>query len=122
MDEFLKNDLGFTDYEIEKRKHIGNFIHIFSHIRQTLSVEHIIVKGNSSKIQKKKRNVKWMESKSIDDAAISKIVRKCLDLLNKKPSKQTKSPSKAKKKDTPTKLDQKSGKQTLMSAFVTKKQ
>jgi len=45
VDKYLREVLGMRDFTAEKRTWVGEVVHIFSHIRQTLCIEHMVVSG-----------------------------------------------------------------------------
>jgi len=46
MDEYLKNELKVSGFKVEERAWVGEVVHIFSHIKQTLRVEYMAVSGD----------------------------------------------------------------------------
>ncbi|KAJ3416237.1 hypothetical protein HDV05_002527 [Chytridiales sp. JEL 0842] len=83
--------------ESVERKDVGSALHIFSHVRRTLLVEHLIIRGEIStpkdsdkKSKEEIRPSKWMTEEEMLKDAIPATLKKALDLL--------KSPSAAKQK------------------------
>ena len=71
-----------------ERRFVGAISHQFTHIDQTLLVEHVKVKcSNQSKYtalqeQKSKQNLRWLTKEQLKTSAISKSVIKCFELIS----------------------------------------
>jgi hypothetical protein len=86
MDEVAANSF-------PERSYVGETLHIFTHIRQTLKVEWLcatVVDENVDEEDKtesegkdQEANVRWVEEKALESAAISKGMKKCKELVDK---------------------------------------
>ncbi len=108
LDAYIADHLGLRRLVVQQRVHIGTVTHLFSHIKQTLSVEWMQVsKFDSEAVEQKMR---WVTEAELTEAAISKGVQKCFDLLTK-----FKKPSKSKSSKASKSIDQKQ--KSILSFF-----
>lgn len=82
---------------IDHYSEVGETSHLFTHIKQKLIVDLIVIHSNHIKSlpsPKESHNVRWLSFSELEDAALSKGMRKCLDLAvshlsNRNRTKQT---------------------------------
>jgi A/G-specific adenine glycosylase len=71
--------------EISLRHDLGETSHIFSHIRQTLHAEFVLVKSKGSRVPKgdgDSRPLRWLSEEALADSAVATQMRKVLKLAS----------------------------------------
>ena len=133
--EFFKKEFNIDfslDDKFNKYFQIGETSHLFTHIKQKLIIDLISVHPNNQSDINNNNNTRWLTYSELDEAALSKGMRKCLKLVQQhySPNNAKKSEGKTKKtKSAPQKLTkakdhkkeekigEKKGKQALLSQF-----
>ncbi|GFR16000.1 adenine DNA glycosylase [Trichonephila clavata] len=86
----LVKELGIPNSLLSSKKHVGEVIHLFSHIHTTYIVEHLVL-NNSVKIESSEKEGMWVTLDEIKTGAVSTAMKKVLALVKKsdiKPMKQ----------------------------------
>ncbi|XP_078657921.1 adenine DNA glycosylase-like isoform X1 [Branchiostoma floridae x Branchiostoma belcheri] len=79
IDSYLKETLGLTFEDVEKRTHVGEVVHIFSHIHQTYIVETFDVEHDGQDGvtgNKEAPPCRWVTRSELQGAALSTAMRK----------------------------------------------
>ncbi|XP_022991840.1 adenine DNA glycosylase [Cucurbita maxima] len=77
------------NFEIVIREDVGDFVHVFSHIRLKIYVEHLVLrlKGEGSKLFRKqeKKSISWkcVDNKVMSSMGLTSSVRKVYDMVEK---------------------------------------
>jgi A/G-specific adenine glycosylase len=113
--EFMEDQLGLTldDKAILSRKYAGSTLHIFSHIRRTMHVEHVVIK-ETFELDKTGQKFVWLTkdeltSENDGPVGVPATLKKALDLV-------TGCSSKKKKRSSPSKSESKVGKKTKIDS------
>eukprot|EP01116_Phalansterium_solitarium_P024196 TRINITY_DN878_c0_g4_i1.p1 TRINITY_DN878_c0_g4~~TRINITY_DN878_c0_g4_i1.p1 ORF type:complete len:633 (-),score=132.66 TRINITY_DN878_c0_g4_i1:400-2115(-) len=80
VDDYLSTVLGFVPSTVESRRRLGETVHLFSHIRQTIDVEHLIVRDFRVDAPKSAPPTRWLTEAEVMAAAISKSTKTCLSM------------------------------------------
>lgn len=119
LEKLLKKELGLSEFVVKKRTHLGSIVHLFSHIKQSIFVEHLIL-SKYEQDPDSSRSTRWVSEEEMNGAAISKIVKKCFSL--KKSAKNSKSSPSKPVKNHSTKSGVTNVKnQPLLTSFLVKK-
>ncbi|XP_078574253.1 adenine DNA glycosylase-like isoform X2 [Branchiostoma floridae x Branchiostoma japonicum] len=80
IDSYLKETLGLTFGDVEKRTHVGEVVHIFSHIHQTYMVETFDVQHHDGQDggtgKQEAPPSRWVTRSELQGAALSTAMRK----------------------------------------------
>ncbi|XP_066298550.1 adenine DNA glycosylase-like isoform X2 [Branchiostoma lanceolatum] len=79
IDSYLKETIGLTFGDVERRIHVGEVVHIFSHIHQTYMVETFDVEcdGQDGRMGKQEAPpCRWVTRSELQGAALSTAMRK----------------------------------------------
>ncbi|XP_030852703.1 adenine DNA glycosylase isoform X1 [Strongylocentrotus purpuratus] len=125
MDSYLKDTLNMTLKNVKDRKHIIQFVHMFSHIHQTYELETMKVEEEeeedvSDKSQESEDipHHQWVSRSAFEGQAVSAGMRKAFDAYNGKTIKK-KSGKKSKKSEIE---DENAPKQRKLDSYFTKKE
>ncbi|KAJ3671391.1 hypothetical protein LUZ60_007470 [Juncus effusus] len=86
MDEYLRDFIDF-EFDLEKREEIGEYLHIFSHIRLLMHVELMILnfKGNLDQFENQGQidslTWKFVEENSMEPMALTSGIRKVYNMV-----------------------------------------
>jgi A/G-specific adenine glycosylase len=106
MFDFMKKNLKLSITEQHERRYVGDTQHLFSHIKQTILVEHLKYKHDGKETSFiDKPLMKWVKESEFETLAVAKGMKKCLALVKKNADgkkggtkKSTSSPPKKKQK------------------------
>ncbi|KFM66866.1 A/G-specific adenine DNA glycosylase, partial [Stegodyphus mimosarum] len=96
VDQVLR-ELSIPINLFSSRKHIGEVIHIFSHIHTTYIIEHLVV-DKSVKVSHASKELMWLSEEEFQSAAVSTAMKKVLAFVQKSESSPKKQVSSRKRK------------------------
>ncbi|XP_054764333.2 adenine DNA glycosylase-like [Lytechinus pictus] len=88
MDNYLKGTLNMTLKNVRKRRHICQFVHMFSHIQQTYELETMIVEEEEedgcekSEESEDTPHHQWVSRNAFENQAVSTGMRKAFEAYN----------------------------------------
>ncbi|KAJ9548808.1 hypothetical protein OSB04_021351 [Centaurea solstitialis] len=91
IDDFLKSSFGLSSCNVVEREEVGEYVHIFTHIRLKMYIELLVLRSRDVHRKKAKgvTSYKYVDTKTLASMGLSTGVRKAYNMVQK--FKQTRS-------------------------------
>ncbi|KVI11470.1 adenine DNA glycosylase [Cynara cardunculus var. scolymus] len=91
IDDFLKSSFGLSSSNVIEREEVGEYVHIFTHIRLKMYIELLVLRSRDvhRKEEKAVTSYKYVDTKTLASMGLSTGVRKAYNMVQK--FKQTRS-------------------------------